>query len=92
MSEQKHDFFDQFQSLIKSRPPKIFDFIASTSTAPWTLFLFCKVMFYMDHKGCGKATKGVEFVAKWLNLCLSTVLLEHHVESKFDAEKYLQLF
>ena len=49
-------------------------------------------MFYMQYKGYEKAAKVVEFVAKWLNLCLSTVLLEHHVESKFDAEKYLQLF
>ena len=31
-------------------------------------------MFYMQHKGREKAAKVVEFVAKWLNLCLSTVL------------------
>ena len=42
-------------------------------------------MFYMQHKGCEKAAKVVEFVAKWLNLCLSTVIvmmqqyLENHV-------------
>ena len=31
-------------------------------------------MFYMQYKGREKAAKVVEFVAKWLNLCLSTVL------------------
>ena len=30
-------------------------------------------MFYMRHKGCGKAAKVVNFVAKWLNLYPSTV-------------------
>ena len=30
-------------------------------------------MFYMQYKGHEKAAKVVEFVAKWLNLCLSTV-------------------
>ena len=30
-------------------------------------------MFYMQYKGREKAAKVVEFVAKWLNLCLSTV-------------------
>ena len=30
-------------------------------------------MFYMQYKGCEKAAKVVEFVAKWLNLCLWTV-------------------
>ena len=32
-------------------------------------------MFYMRHKDCGKAAKVVNFLAKWLNLFLSTVLL-----------------
>ena len=31
-------------------------------------------MFYMQHKGRGKAAKVVNFVAKWLNLCPTTVL------------------
>ena len=43
------------------------------SIAPWTLFLFYMAMFYMQYKGREKAAKVVEFVAKWLNLCLSTV-------------------
>ena len=30
-------------------------------------------MVYMQYKGRDKAAKVVEFVAKWLNLCLSTV-------------------
>ena len=30
----------------------------------------------MQNKGRGKAAKVVNFVAKWLNLCLSTVLFE----------------
>ena len=30
-------------------------------------------MFYMQYKGREKAAKVVNFVAKWLNLCLSTV-------------------
>ena len=30
-------------------------------------------MFYMQYKGREKAAKVVEFVPKWLNLCLSTV-------------------
>ena len=30
-------------------------------------------LFYMQYKGREKAAKVVEFVAKWLNLCLSTV-------------------
>ena len=30
-------------------------------------------MFYMQYKGRGKAAKVVNFVTKWLNLCLSTV-------------------
>ena len=30
-------------------------------------------MFYMQNKGRGKTAKVVNFVAKWLNLCLSTV-------------------
>ena len=46
---------------------------AGNSIAPWTLFLFCLVMFYMQHKGRGKATKVVEFVAKWLNFYVTTV-------------------
>ena len=33
-------------------------------------------MFHMQNKGCGKAAKVVNFVAKWLNLCLSTVFSE----------------
>ena len=33
-------------------------------------------MFYMQYKGQEKAAKVVEFVAKWLNLCLSTVVLD----------------
>ena len=33
-------------------------------------------MLYMQNKGRGKAAKVVNFVTKWLNLCLSTVLLE----------------
>ena len=33
----------------------------------------CLVMFYMEHKGREKATKVVDFVAKWLNFCPSTV-------------------
>ena len=44
------------------------------SIAPWTLFLFYMAMFYMQYKGREKAAKVVEFVAKWLNLCLSTVV------------------
>ena len=43
------------------------------SIAPWTWFLFCMAMFYMQYKGREKAVKVVECVAKWLNLCLSTV-------------------
>ena len=43
------------------------------SIVPWTTFLFCLVMFYMQHKGREKAAKVVEFVAKWLNLCPSMV-------------------
>ena len=43
------------------------------SIAPWTLFLFYMAMFYMQYKGREKAAKVVEFVAKWLNLCLFTV-------------------
>ena len=33
-------------------------------------------MFYMQNKGRGKAAKVVNFVTKWLNLCLSTVMSE----------------
>ena len=32
----------------------------------------------MRHEGCGKAAKVVNFVAKWLNLYPSTVLLKCH--------------
>ena len=31
-------------------------------------------MFYMQNKGRGKAAKVVNFVTKWLNLCLFTVV------------------
>ena len=47
---------------------------AGNSISPWTKFLFCSAMFYMQNKGRGKAAKVVNFVAKWLNLCLSTVI------------------
>ena len=50
------------------------NFKAGNSISPWTKFLFCSAMFYMQNKGRGKAAKVVNFVAKWLNLCLSTVL------------------
>ena len=36
-------------------------------------------MFYMQHKGREKAAKVVEFVAKWLNLCLSTVFIKENL-------------
>ena len=41
----------------------------SCAPAPWYIFLFCLVMFYMQHKSRGKAAKVFNFVAKWLNLC-----------------------
>ena len=48
----------------------------SNSISPWrTVFLFYKAMFYLQNKGHGKAAKVVNFVTKWLNLCLSTVYL-----------------
>ena len=34
-------------------------------------------MSYMQHKGHGKAAKVVESVAKWLNLCPTTVVYHH---------------
>ena len=40
---------------------------------PSPKFLFRSAMFYMQNKGRGKAAKVVNFVAKWLNLCLTTV-------------------
>ena len=46
----------------------------------WTTFLFCLVLFYMQHKGREKAAKVVEFVAKWLNLCPSTVFKSFHMK------------
>ena len=46
---------------------------AGNSISPWTKFLFCSSMFYMQNKGRRKGAKVVNFVAKWLNLCLSTV-------------------
>ena len=36
-------------------------------------------MFYMQNKGHGKAAKVVNFVAKWLNLCLSTVIISYYL-------------
>ena len=67
-------FFSQFQGLIKSKPPKIFEkFQTGNSIAHWTSFLFCMAVFFMQYKGREKAAKVVEFVAKWLNLCLSKV-------------------
>ena len=50
------------------------NFKAGNSISPWTLFLFYMVMLYLQNKGRGKAAKVVNFVAKWLNLCLSTVV------------------
>ena len=48
---------------------------SGNSIAPWTLFIFYMALFYMQYKGREKAAKVVEFVAKWLNLCLLKVLL-----------------
>ena len=42
-------------------------------------------MFYMQYKVREKAAKVVEFVAKWLNLCLSTVVSTTFNESVFDT-------
>ena len=42
-------------------------------------------MFYMQHKGREMAAKVVEFVAKWLNLCLLTV---PHIE---DIKKFYRI-
>ena len=56
------------------------------SIAPWTLFLFCMAMFYMQYKGREKAAKVVEFVAKWLNLCLSTVPCFDYFDGNFSKE------
>ena len=50
-------------------------FKAGKSISPWSKFLFYMAMFYMQCKGREKAAKVVEFVAKWLKLCLSTVAL-----------------
>ena len=36
----------------------------------------------MQNKGRGKAAKVVNFVTKWLNLCLSTVLLRFAIEDE----------
>ena len=55
------------------------------SIVPWTLFLFCMALFFMQYKGREKATKVVEFVAKWLNLCLSTVSIKSEQISKNTA-------
>ena len=33
----------------------------------------------MQNKGHGKAAKVVNFVAKWLNLCLSTVVISQEI-------------
>ena len=57
---------DQFQRYLKNSR-------TGNSIAPWT-FLFYMTMFYMQYKGREKAAKVVEFVARWLNLCLSTVI------------------
>ena len=58
----KNAFSNQFQSLIKSKPLKYLkNSKTGNSIVPWTTFLFCL------------AAKVVEFVTKWLNLCLSTV-------------------
>ena len=38
------------------------------------MFLFCLVVFYIQHKGHRKALKMVNFVAKWLNLYPTAVL------------------
>ena len=63
-------FFNQFQSLIKTKPLKIFKKFQNRqlSISPWTLFLFYMVMFYMQYEGREKAAKVVEFVAKWLTM------------------------
>ena len=44
-------------------------------------------MFKMQQKDREKATKVVEFAAKWLNLCPSTVLL-HRVVLTESSLKY----
>ena len=41
----------------------------------------------MQYKGREKAAKVVEFVAKWLNLCLSTVLVWWQLDIKMSAWK-----
>ena len=62
-------FFNQFENRFLK------DSKAYNSTAPWSLFLFfMATSFYMQPKGHEKAAKVVEFVAKWLNLCPTTVL------------------
>ena len=42
-------------------------------------------MFYMQNKGRGKAAKVVNFVAKWLNLCLSMVLRPDDSKEETDG-------
>ena len=41
-------------------------------------------MYYMQNKGLGKAAKVVNVLAKWLNLCLSTVLASRRREKTFQ--------
>ena len=49
-------------------------------------------MFYMQNKGRGKAPKVVNFVAKWLNLCLSTVVFHTHtLEPSTAADTKMRL-
>ena len=40
--------------------------------------------FYLQNKGRGKAAKVVNFVAKWLNLCLSTVRIINYQSQIFS--------
>ena len=44
-------------------------------------------MFYLQYKGQEKAAKVVEFVAKWLNLCLSTVSPKNGIRGTFKYVK-----
>ena len=49
-------------------------------------------MFYKQYQGREKAAKVVEFVAKWLNLCLSTVHQSHHWVSVITFYKRISFY
>ena len=49
-------------------------------------------MFFMQNKGRGKAAKVVNFVAKWLNLCLSMVLRPDDSKEETDGRRKYNFF